>query len=152
MVKAKSTDESGSGGTATESSQSVMGYFRRIYKENPKLLKVRSNEEVFRRWLADHPENTEVPDKIKNGLANLKSILRSKKKKKSKAKAEAKAAASNAPSNGVHPLHISAAKLEGLEQQIDDCLALAKSLDREGLENVIHSLRRARNEIIRLMM
>ena len=35
-----------------------------------------------------------------------------------------------------------------MEEQIDDCLALAKRLDREGLGGVIHLLRRARNAII----
>src|SRR2546421_603109 len=102
-----------------------MGYFRRIYKENPKLLKVRSNEEMFRRWLADHPEHAEVPEKVKSGLANLKSMMRNaKKKKRAKRKEEAKAAAATPHGNGAPVLHISVAKLEALEQQIDDCLAM----------------------------
>jgi hypothetical protein len=37
--------------------------------------------------------------------------------------------------------------LELLEEQIDDCLILAKHLDREGLDSVIKLLRRARNEV-----
>jgi len=35
-----------------------------------------------------------------------------------------------------------------LEEQIDDCLALAKEMDREGLVSVIALLRRARNEVV----
>jgi hypothetical protein len=37
-----------------------------------------------------------------------------------------------------------ARSLEPLEEQIDDCLNLAKHLDREGLAHVIQLLRRAR--------
>src|SRR5262249_53894211 len=38
--------------------------------------------------------------------------------------------------------------LESLEERIDDCLTLARSLDREGLEAVIDLLRRARNGVV----
>jgi len=38
--------------------------------------------------------------------------------------------------------------LDALEEQIDECLTLAKNLDREGLANVIGLLRRARNEVV----
>ena len=39
-------------------------------------------------------------------------------------------------------------RLEMLEEQIDDCLTVAKNLDRTGLEEVIHHLRRARNKVV----
>lgn len=152
-----SDGSTGAGGNAEAGGDSIMGYFRRIYNENPKLLKVRSNEEVYKLWLADHPDQTELPEKVKNGLSNLKSLLRNGKKGKGKAKGKGKGKtkaveATAAPSNGTPALQIPAAKLEGLEQQIDDCIVLAKGLDREGLENVIRSLRRARNEIIHHLM
>jgi hypothetical protein len=35
-----------------------------------------------------------------------------------------------------------------LEERIDDCLSLSKSLDRDGLGDVIVLLRRARNEAV----
>ena len=38
--------------------------------------------------------------------------------------------------------------LDKLEYQIDECLVLAKVLDREGLESVISHLRTARNEVV----
>jgi hypothetical protein len=154
MAKASSESAAGADAPAADGGgaggESIMGYFRAIFKAKPKLLKVRSNEELFRQWLADHPGETVVPDKVKNGLANLKSLLRKGKGKKAgKGTHKAAAAATPAaPANGATALHIPASKLEALEQQIDDCLALAKSLDREALENVIRSLRRARNEII----
>ena len=38
--------------------------------------------------------------------------------------------------------------LQSLEERIDACLTLARSLDREGLEAVIHLLRLARNGVV----
>jgi hypothetical protein len=38
--------------------------------------------------------------------------------------------------------------LEALEEQIDECLTFAKRLDREGLQDVIVLLRRARNAVV----
>jgi hypothetical protein len=38
--------------------------------------------------------------------------------------------------------------LEVLEEQIDECLLAARTLDRQGLESVINLLRRARNEVV----
>src|ERR1700730_13981694 len=64
-----------------KSGESIAGYFRTIFKENPKLLKGRSNEELLRRWLTDHPEYNEVPPNVKSSLSNIKSVLRSKKRK-----------------------------------------------------------------------
>jgi hypothetical protein len=43
---------------------------------------------------------------------------------------------------------LSNAKLEQLEQSIDDSLALAKQLDPVGLEDVIRLLRSARNRVV----
>ena len=41
--------------------ESIQGYFRRIFKEKPKLLRERSNKPLLDRWLADHPGEKEVP-------------------------------------------------------------------------------------------
>jgi hypothetical protein len=39
--------------------------------------------------------------------------------------------------------------LQQLEEHIDEVLGLAKHIDREGLQDVIAILRRARNEVVR---
>jgi hypothetical protein len=80
----------------------------------------------------------------------LGNVLRSKKRKKVAKRVEAPQA------NG--PVVVAAApvarkatggsKLEGLEFQIDECLILARQLDREGLQEVIGLLRRARNAVV----
>jgi len=46
------------------------------------------------------------------------------------------------------PARISTKGFEKLEEQIDDCLTAARSLDREVLHNVIGLLRKARNEVV----
>src|SRR4051794_37928307 len=55
-------------------------------------------DELLKRWLADHPGETEMPKNVKAILSNLKSVLRSKGRKKT-AKAEKVAAALPAAKN-----------------------------------------------------
>jgi hypothetical protein len=127
--------------------ETVSGYFRRVFGENPKWLKTRSNDEVLARWLKDHPGEKEVPEKVRQNLSNVKSLLRKahRKKpgrpKKDGPPSEPASALAAAPRKGVRGL-------ETLEEQIDECLTLAKNLDREGLSSVINLLRRARNEVV----
>jgi hypothetical protein len=136
--------------TSPKDQESVAGYFRKVFKENPKLLWGQSNQELLRRWLADHPGEKEVPNRIRQSLSNIKSVLR-KKGRKRKAKAQPAQAMMTAP-RPAEAMPTAAKKsvrsLETLEEQIDDCLSLAKHLDREGLANVIQLLRRARNEVV----
>jgi len=131
--------------------ESVAGYFRKVFRENPKLLKQRSNDELYRRWLADHPEHKEVPDKVKTGLQNIKSVLRAKRVKRKAAKQGPATAQPLAPTaiSPTAPRRLPAKGLQQLEEQIDEVLGLARGLDREGLQNVIAILRRARNEVVR---
>jgi hypothetical protein len=118
------------------------------------LLKSRSNEELFRRWLADHPGHTEVPERVKQNLANLKSHLRKQLKIRKHRRARKAAAAAEAAAPVVAnaaPAKVSRRALTGLElleERIDECLASAKTMDREGLDPVIKLLRRARNEVV----
>ena len=91
-----------------------------------------------------------MPKRVKQNLSNVKSNLRQAERKKSGAPkkesrpAEPTAALAAAPRKGVRGL-------ESLEEQIDECLTLAKNLDREGLSSVIILLRRARNEVVWIM-
>jgi hypothetical protein len=134
---------------AQANGESVQGYFRRVFKENPKWLKGRSNTQVLDRWLADHPGHSEVPNPVKVGLQNAKSNMRSRRRKRN-----SRQVAEGQPAGGVAVQKVSALagrgrqQLEGLEERIDDCLTAAKSLDREGLGDVINLLRRARNEVV----
>ena len=126
--------------------ETVAGYFRRVFAEHPEWLAGKSNADVLTRWLADHPGHAEVSEKIKQNLANIKSVLRKQgRKKRGRRKkeqpAEATAAAVTAPRKSVRGL-------ESLELAIDDCLTRARQMDKEGLGDVIGLLRQARNAVV----
>ncbi len=140
---------------AKKNGESVSGYFRKVFAENPKLLSGRSNKELLERWLKDHPGETDVPQKVRANLSNVKSLLRQQARKGGRPK---KAAAAGEPTGAQMAEH-SAPKpaaasqapplpLEQLEEQIDDCLSLAKSLDRDRLRHVISMLRHTRNLVV----
>jgi hypothetical protein len=124
--------------------ESVAGYFRRIFAENPELLKRSSNAELFERWLADHPGHEEVPQNVKYSLSNIKSVLRSKRRRRKKTVEPVAPTMDTAES----PVETGPSELEQLEVMIDDCLGQAKQLDRDGLADVIDHLRRARNTVV----
>ncbi|HZT82192.1 MAG TPA: hypothetical protein VFA26_18335 [Gemmataceae bacterium] len=135
--------------------QTISGYFRKVFQENPKLLHGRSNQELLQRWLKDHPGEKEVPQKVRANLSNIKSVLRKEARRKGgRPKAAAAAPQPPAPRAG-QPAPGQAATntgapppLEQLEEQIDECLSLAKSLGRERLSHVISMLRHARNLVV----
>jgi hypothetical protein len=125
-------------------SESIMGYFRPILEANPKLLKNRKNDELYAAWLKDHPEHQAVPEQVRNGLSNLKSVMRKKLgKRKGKRGQPAAADGTTAPVKRVAP-----GQLERLEAQIDECLARVKQFGVEGLSEVSQLLRRARNRVV----
>jgi hypothetical protein len=130
--------------TATGPEESVSGYFKKIFKERPDLLNSGSNAALFERWLQDHPGEKNVPNRVKSILSNVKSVVRRKRRKKSRKEKTAELPTLAAPQASAVPL----VKLEALEEQIDDCLTLAKRLDREGLADIISLLRRARNGVV----
>ena len=126
--------------------ESIGGYFRKVFKEKPKLLVTRSNDEVLRRWLSDHPGEREVPDRIKQNLANVKSVLRKKLRKRGRPKGSVNAV-STTPAAAIAN-RVSAKNLEALEIRIDDVLGFARDMQAEELANVVTLLRRARNEVV----
>ena len=129
--------------TPPKDGETVSGYFRKVFHEKPKLIRGHSNQELLQRWLADHPGEKEVPERVKQILSNVKSVLRKKGRERRAAKAQpAESVVTTAPRKAA------GRSLEPLEEQIDDCLSLAKHLDRDGLGHVIQLLRRARNEVV----
>jgi hypothetical protein len=117
----------------------VAGYFRKVFAARPEWLNEKSNDLVLAKYRADHglPPDAPVKKNVKANLANLKSVLR----KKSRRGGTAASATTMASTRSGH-------RLEKLEEMIDDCLSVAKNLDREALEQIIGLLRRARNEVV----
>jgi hypothetical protein len=131
---------------AASEGESISGYFRKVFAKKPKLLTTRSNQEVLDQWLKDHPDHTEVPENVKQGLANVKSVLRHKKRVKIAKGAEPVGQAVGTAEVPVTKLRPS--DLEALEERIDDCLQAARRVDEIALESVIRLLRKARNEVV----
>jgi hypothetical protein len=118
-----------------------------VFRERPQWLREQSNDLVLARYREDHGLGADQPldPSVRTNLANIKSKLRR----------EGNAPAGvRAPGRWGRVRQGSAAagratdRMTQLEEQIDDCLALAKHLDRSGLEQVIALLRRARNEVV----
>jgi hypothetical protein len=145
MPKRKTSTANPPAETTNGPGESTAGYFRRVFGEHPEWLAGKSNADVLARWLADHPGHAEVPEKIKQNLANIKSVLskqgRKKRGRRKKEPQPAAAAAVTAPRKSVRGL-------ESLELAIDDCLTRARQMDREGLADVIGLLRQARNAVV----
>jgi hypothetical protein len=140
---------------ASSNGETTSGYFRRLFRADPKLLKKDTNAQLFERWLQDHPGHKEVPDNIKAILHNLKSVLRRKRKQRRAEKAQATPAAvamvvSATATRAPAATPKAGASLTRLEEQIDRCLAVAREMDREGLAEVIDRLRAARNAVVRM--
>jgi hypothetical protein len=107
---------------------------------------------VFERWLKDHPALKEVPNNIKVLLLAVKTRLRQKRRERRADKAQAAPAAVAPVALPTSPLAATrrvGAGLTRLEEAIDDCLAVARQMDREGLAGVIELLRSARNQVVR---
>lgn len=138
--------------TAKPGEESIGGYFRKVFSEKPDLLFTKSNNELRARWLADHPGYSEVPHRILQNLSNVKSVLRQKNRKKRGRPPKSSLGTTGAPmfsGSAPTPAPRPAPKgMEGLEESIDDCLSMAKHMDREGLAHIIKHLRAARNEVV----
>jgi aryl-alcohol dehydrogenase-like predicted oxidoreductase len=104
---------------------------------------------VLSRWLADHPGNTEVPKNVQKSMAKVKGLLRQKSRKRGRPTTVEQGAPVVATSGEPKTfVKIAPKNLEALEEQIDDCMTLAKKTDKEGLAEVIRMLRNARNAVV----
>lgn len=132
MARGRRGSERGNG-------ENLSGWFRKVFAEKRAWLEGRSNEDVIALWEAQHP-GQKFGSRERNACNNLKSVLRKKLRKRGRKAAEDGAL--------VPAVRISRANLELLEERIDECMSMARTLDREGLEKVAKLLRAARNEVV----
>lgn len=126
--------------TAEQPSKS--SYWRKLFDQNPRLVRLRSNSALRDQWEKDHP-GQKFDQSWSQSLSNVKSMLRHKHKKGGRPKAPA-----NGQSAGPTPADLRAAALERLEGAVDHCLWSARQLDAAGLDRAIKHLHAARNEIV----
>ena len=131
---------------------SVSGYFRTVFADRPDWLGEKSNDAILARYREDHgmAPGAEIDKNIKANLANLKSVLRGKRKLRKRRK---QAESANGTTAAVSSVRLASSprslkELDQLEYYIDEALALAKHLDREGLDDIVRLLRAARNRVI----
>jgi len=142
-----------SGGATDVAGDNISQYWKGVLGAHPELLWQRSNDELYRIYLTDHPGESTVPKNVTQGLSNVKSILRKRDAKKGKGRKGRRKARAAAENGAAAPAPARAARtpargLQQLEEHIDDCLNLAKNLGQESLEPVIQALRRVRNQVI----
>jgi hypothetical protein len=126
--------------------ENVSAYFRGVFQEKPQWLRQKSNDDLLARYKADHsmPSSAEVSKSVKQTMANVKSLMRN-----SADVASGKPTVKHIGTGQYYlPLTLGKVSMEKLEELIDECLASAKSIDREGLDKVIRTLRAARNAVV----
>jgi hypothetical protein len=125
----------------------LSAYFRGVFRERPQWLREKSNDLVLARYREDHglAADQALDPSVRSNLATIKSKLR----REGNAPARVRAAGRwGRGRQGPAAAGRATDRMTQLEEQIDDCLALAKHLDRTGLEPVIALLHRARNEVV----
>jgi len=121
---------------------SLQGIFKQYFHDHPEWLRTRSNDEIIAQFSKDHPK-IEADNRVKQAMFNAKNHMKKggKGKRGRKRKVEMINAAIKAPKLGHGALQI-------LENHVDDCLAMARTVGAESIREVIGHLHRARNMLV----
>lgn len=130
-----------------ETPPSYSAYFEQLYAANPSWLDDSTNEQILRQWEKDHG-NQPMPPNVRSIMANKKSKMR---EKLGKAIRHKRIAIANDTSLPVPRGRLSIRALESLEEQIDNCLDLARQQHHPEMECVIKHLRIARRGVVLAM-
>jgi hypothetical protein len=130
---------------------SISGWFRKLYRDEPKWLSIRSNAEVIQRWEAEHP-GQKFGKKEQQGLANVKSAEKKRQGIRKRRGRKAAVAVGAAPQVTATKPRTGVGDLEDLEVAIDRCLSRARHYEEreEGMHAVVRHLRAARNDLVLL--
>jgi hypothetical protein len=128
--------------------ESISGYFRQLFRNNPDLLDHGKNDVILDQWKADHPGQA-VTDSVKNNMSNVKSNVRKEfgKVKRRRRKGKRGTAGANGGAPAAPKVRTPIAHLERLEGAIDSCLSVARSQPNPNLEGAIKHLLTARRMI-----
>lgn len=125
--------------------KSLSGTIRQYLTDHPEWLASADTKAIVDQYKADHP-NKPVNSKVMQAIYNMKSLMRKgeagvAKRKQSKATAQRIVQSAAASGKRMAPL-------EMLEEQIDDCMILAKQIGRDTMLDVLMNLHRARNAVV----
>ena len=124
---------------------SLAGIIKQYFRDHPEWLAAVETSAVVAQFKKDHP-NKEVNKKVMQAIYNTKSTM--KKGATGAAKRKQTKVAANQAVVAAKKAGTLRAPLTMLEEQIDDCMILAKQIDRERLHNVLGHLRSARNTVV----
>jgi hypothetical protein len=125
---------------------SLAAMFKRYFTEHPEWLQEEGgNAKAIELFEKENPGHVVGPQ-VRQAMYNVKSAMK---------KGPAGAAKRNAKKRAARDMVVAArvnsrprAPLNALEEQIDDCMILAKQIDRERLGRVLDHLHRARNAVV----
>lgn len=125
--------------------KSLAAVFKQYYAEHPEWLEGDGNAKAVAQFEQDHP-GRQANSQVRQAMYNVKSAL---KKGETGASTKAhKKTSSREMMAAVHRTTRANEPLSLLEEQIDDCMSLAKLIGKERMQNVLISLHRARNEVV----
>ena len=131
------------------SGPNISEWFRNVFGEHPDWLELGTNKPIRDRWKEEH--GSDMPDNVVNLMTNVKGKLRRDRREAAKPGRKPKAKPA-APAGPARTPRAALAELERLEERIDACLATARAMNVENIQDVIHSLRDARNGIVRMFV
>ena len=126
---------------------SMSGYWRKLFDNNPRYLRIRSNAALREQWEKDHP-GKKCTASIKSSISNVKTFVR---KQLGMPRLRRRRGKRGRRLDGVvQPTgrRLSGSALEKLEVLIDECLNQARQHDDGALGKVIQHLRMARNTVV----
>lgn len=124
---------------------SLAGTIKRYLLENPAWLMTTHTAPLVDQYKKDHPGKP-IDKKVMQAIYNVKSTMKKgelgqAKRLQSKANAQQLVAMSQSAGTPRRPLAL-------LEEQIDDCMILAKQIGKESMHGVLSNLHRARNLVV----
>ena len=132
---------------AKRKKHSLNGIFTRYYRAHPEWLTA-DNEIVLEQFKKDYP-NRQIEKPVKQAMYNVKSRLKGGEEGRTKRKQRHAAINQAVASSKVNGK--SRGPLGMLEEQIDDCMHLAKQIGREVMHDILVNLHRARNRVVMMV-
>ena len=131
-------------------SGTISSWFRNVFTEHPEWLNLDNNRPIRDRWKLEH--GSEMPANVANIMTNMKGKMRGTRRGRRKGGKPGPKPKTVVMAGPARTPRAALVELERLEERIDACLATARAMNVENIQDVIHSLRDARNGIVRMFV